>query len=387
MNRKDLVTKSLSSLCSLIVDCPHSTPRWTNSGKIVVRNNNIKNGKIDLSNPSFTDEEHFSQRIKRATPQYPDIIITREAPMGEVGMVPEKIECCLGQRMVLLRPDSSLIDPHYLLYILQTQYVQHQISWSEGTGTTVSNLRIPHLKDLQIPMVEMDMQRKMVSTIKVIDEKSDLNRSINESLLMQAKSVFDKYYRAANDKQKFTTLINIMGGGTPKTSNHDFWNGDIPFFTPKDVGAPYTFQTEKSITESGLANCNSRLYPSNTTFVTARGTVGKVGIAGNPMAMNQSCYALVSDTIDPILVYFYAHKVVDSLKHKASGAVFDAIVTRDFEVESINILNKDVSDEVLSIVTPMMEAIHNNAKENLLLSTLKDTLLPKLMSGELDVMS
>ena len=177
----------------------------------------------------------------------------------------------------------------------------------------------------------------------------------------------------------------MLGGGTPKTSNPDFWNGSIPFFTPKDVGVPYTFQTEKYITEAGLDHCNSRLYPKNTTFVTARGTVGKVGLAGIPMAMNQSCYALSSDTINPILVYFYVLKAVASLKHKASGAVFDAIVTRDFDSEVINILSSEDSQTVISVVAPIMESIHNNAEENMRLSTLRDALLPKLISGELDV--
>ena len=180
-------------------------------------------------------------------------------------------------------------------------------------------------------------------------------------------------------------MIKVLGGGTPKTGNPEFWNGTIPFFTPKDVGSPYTFETEKYITTSGLANCNSRLYPVNTSFVTARGTVGKVSLAGMPMAMNQSCYALESDTIYHILVYFYFLKAVASLKHKASGAVFDAIVTRDFETEVINVLNSDDSKAVLEVVTPMMSAIHSNIEENMRLSAVRDTLVPRLMSGELDV--
>ena len=147
----------------------------------------------------------------------------------------------------------------------------------------------------------------------------------------------------------------MLGGGTPKTNNSNFWNGSIPFFTPKDVGAPYTFQTEKYITEAGLDHCNSRLYPKNTTFVTARGTVGKVSLSGSPMAMNQSCYALTSDTIDPLLVYFYVCKTVSSLKHKASGAVFDAIVTRDFDRELINVISDKDSQIALSVITPIME--------------------------------
>lgn len=180
-------------------------------------------------------------------------------------------------------------------------------------------------------------------------------------------------------------MIKVLGGGTPKTGTPDYWNGPIPFFTPKDVGDPYAFRTEKYITESGLEHCNSRLYPINTSFVTARGTVGKVSLAGVPMAMNQSCYALVSDVIDPLMVYFYALKAVSSLKYKASGAVFDAIVTRDFDTEIINVLSDSDSQQVTEAITPMMKAIHNNAAENIRLSELRDALLPRLMSGEIDV--
>ena len=208
---------------------------------------------------------------------------------------------------------------------------------------------------------------------------------VNENLLEQAEAVFNKFYDASTNQQPFTAMINVLGGGTPKTGNSEFWDGPIPFFTPKDVGTPYTFQTEKHITESGLKHCNSRLYPKDTTFVTARGTVGKISLAGSPMAMNQSCYALASETVNPLLVYFYTLKAVASLKHKASGAVFDAIVTRDFDGETINILSDTDSEAVLSIIRPMMEAIHNNSEENMRLSSVRDSLLPKLMSGELDV--
>ena len=90
----------------------------------------------------------------------------------------------------------------------------------------------------------------------------------------------------------------------------------MTFFTPKDVGTPYTFITEKTITEEGLSHCNSRLYPVNTVFVTARGTVGKVGLSGVPMAMNQSCYALVGKKTHQLLVYFTHSKLLIDLSIK-----------------------------------------------------------------------
>ena len=174
--------KSIRELCSIVVDCPHSTPRWTKSGKIVVRNNNIKHGRIDFSSPSYTDEEHFEQRIKRAKPQPGDLIITREAPIGDVEMVPENAECCLGQRMVLLRADETVCDNFYLLYSLQSPYVQHQISWSEGTGTTVSNLRIPHLEKIQIPYFPLEQQKRISSILRSLEKRIEINRMINDNL-------------------------------------------------------------------------------------------------------------------------------------------------------------------------------------------------------------
>ena len=377
--------RTIRELCSVVVDCPHSTPKWTANGKIVIRNNNIKHGRIDFSSPSYTDDEHFAQRIKRAKPQPGDIIITREAPIGDVGMIPENTECCLGQIMVLLRANQSVCDNFYLLYSLQSLYVQHQISWSEGTGTTVSNLRIPHLEQIQIPYLPLEQQAKISSVLRALEEKIENNRRLNDNLQQQASALFSSFYDWSNTEVRYTDLIQILGGGTPKTGENTYWNGNIAFFTPKDVGTPYTLITEKTITEEGLSHCNSRLYPVNTVFVTARGTVGKVGMSGVPMAMNQSCYALVGKETHQLLVYFYTLKAVDRLKHKASGAVFDAITTRDFESEQIMKLSDDDAKAFLCIAEPMFQKVLNNCIENLRLSTLRDSLLPKLMSGEVDV--
>ncbi|MEZ5454076.1 MAG: hypothetical protein R3E93_14850 [Thiothrix sp.] len=81
---------SLESMCELIVDCPHFTPEWTDSGFIVLKNQNIRNGSLDLSSPSYTNEIDFQKRIKRAAPQAGDIVFTREAPMGEVCLIPQR---------------------------------------------------------------------------------------------------------------------------------------------------------------------------------------------------------------------------------------------------------------------------------------------------------
>lgn len=153
----------------------------------------------------------------------------------------------------------------------------------------------------------------------------------------------------------------------------------------EDVGLPYTLATEKTITEEGLAHCNSQLYPLNTVFVTARGTVGKVGLSGVPMAMNQSCYALVGKGEHQLLVYFYTLMAVERLRHKASGAVFDAITTRDFSSEQISKLSNSDTQSFLSVAEPIFKTILSMTVENQRLAELRNTLLPKLMTGEIDV--
>ena len=236
-----------------------------------------------------------------------------------------------------------------------------------------------------IPVPQYAIQKAIGDLYYLLCYKIELNNKINENLEKQATALFNNFYEQAETEASFTDVIQILGGGTPKTGESGYWGGKIPFFTPKDIGSPYTLNTEKTITEAGLARCNSRLYPINTVFVTARGTVGKVGMAGVPMAMNQSCYALVGKGIHQLLVYCYTLKVIDRLRHKASGAVFDAVTTKDFESEHIMRLPESIEKVFLCAAEPMYQAILNNSIENQQLAGLRDALLPKLISGEIEV--
>jgi len=184
----------LVEICERIVDCPHSTPVWTSHGVVVLRNQNIRKGRLELTEPSYTDEAHYIQRTKRATPREGDLVITREAPMGEVCMIPPGLKCCLGQRMVLLRPDSKKVDPKYLLYVLQSDPVQREIKVNEGTGSTVSNLRIPLLENLRIPLRSISEQRRIAHILGTLDDKIELNRRMNETLEAMARALFKSWF-------------------------------------------------------------------------------------------------------------------------------------------------------------------------------------------------
>lgn len=280
--------------------------------------------------------------------------------------------------------DPEKANPKYIKYYCQSSQYKNWVR-SFNTGSTRGNINAQTFGNMEIPLPERAQQDFLVDVLSPIDEKIKINQQINDNLQQQAAALFANFYDQAETEVGFTEIIQILGGGTPKTGESSYWNGNIPFFTPKDVGSPYTITTEKTITEIGLTHCNSRFYPVNTVFVTARGTVGKVGLAGVPMAMNQSCYALVGKDTHQLLVYFYTLKAVDRLKHKASGAVFDAITTRDFESEIVMKLSDDDTKNFLDVAEPIYQAVLSNSIENLRLATLRDSLLPKLMSGELDV--
>lgn len=360
---------------------------FVDSGIPVLNGSNLTDVAMNDDAFRYVTKEK-ADSLGRANAQRGDVVVTHRGTLGQISFIPKDSmydRYVISQSQFRFRCNEKVIS-EYLVYYFHTRKGQHDLlSNASQVGVPALARATTTFQQLEIDLPEIEEQRKIVEILEDIRRKIELNKEINNNLEQQAVAVFNKFYDASTNQQPFTTLINVLGGGTPKTGNPEFWDGSIPFFTPKDVGTPYTFKTEKYITELGLKHCNSRLYPTNTTFVTARGTVGKISLAGAPMAMNQSCYALTNDIVDPLLVYFYVLKAVNALKHKASGAVFDAIVTRDFDGEIINILSDADSEAALSIIKPMMEAIHNNSKENMRLSAVRDTLLPKLMSGELDV--
>ena len=188
-------TDTLDSLCELIVDCPHSTPTWTTNGYVVIRNQNINDGVLNLSSPSYTDFSGYKDRTKRASPQENDIVITREAPMGRVCLIPKEPICCLGQRQVLLRADKNKISAEYLYWSLRSPFVQRQILVNEGTGATVSNMRIPVLKVLEIPRLEsIEIENKKARDLSNLQNKIQLNTQINQTLEQIAQALFKSWF-------------------------------------------------------------------------------------------------------------------------------------------------------------------------------------------------
>jgi len=220
---------------------------------VVLRNQNIRNGKLDLSSPSYTDEKGYRARIKRAEPQAGDIVFTREAPMGEVCLIPEGLKCCLGQRQVLLRPKNS-ISGGYLYWALQSPFVQHQISWNEGTGTTVSNVRIPVLESLDIPRQE-GRERSIAKILGSLSKKEQVNKEINQTLEQMAQAIFKSWF--VDFEPVKAKIAALEAGG----SEEDALLAAMQAISGKPAGELARLQTEQPDHYTNL-RATAELFPS-----------------------------------------------------------------------------------------------------------------------------
>lgn len=304
----------------------------------------------------------------------------------------KRIPLAIAEKQVAYNQDIKCINSNakgisnrYLFYALKA--IEPAISaMLETTGIGAGKLATDRLKALPIPVLAEDARAKVTSIADCIYGKISLNAQLNGYLADAVDGLFEKALGQAEEKT-LTDVVEILSGGTPKTIISEYWeDGEIPFFGPGDAnGSTYCLTTAKRITQLGLENCNSELYPVDTVFLTARGTVGKVAMAGKPMAMNQSCFAFRGLGVSQPAVYQIIKRAVRSLKAKANGATFAAINTRDLKIEKILV----PSNEELTVFEEEAASLHSmmrvNEEESLKLSSLRDALLPKLIAGEIDV--
>ena len=275
------------------------------------------------------------------------------------------------------------LDPEYLmLWFSRPEFDRYARYKSHGSVREIFDWN--ELCMVELPVPDIEKQRKIVKAYKTITDRIDLKQKINDNLINTTDTIFFKVFLENKPTAtiSFTDIVQLMGGGTPKTDEDSFWNGNILFFTPKDISrSPFCISTEKHLTNEGLNNCSSRLYPPYTTFVTCRGTVGNLALAGVPMAMNQSCYALKGKNDFPALfVFSFTRYVIATMKKKASGAVFSALVTRDFEMEKV--FEPNFEDAILfeKRVEPLFAQILANTNEIQQLLGLQNALLTQLSS-------
>ena len=327
------------------------------------------------------------------------LCITIAANIADTGVL--AFPACFPDSIMGFVPFEGVANTRFIKYCFdRLQRDCKQIS----QGTAQDNLSWEKLSTIKFCIPEYKEQCRIADILSAYDDLIENNQKqiklLEEAAQRHYKEWFVDLRFPGHENTKivdgvpegwsiypFSSKVDIMSGGTPKTSIPDYYNGKIPFYTPKDNdGAFFAYKTQMNITEGGLKNCNSRLYPPKTVIITARGTVGKTTILAVPMAMNQSCYALKMKENDaPYYLFFALNNEIKALQTMANGGVFNTIIGKTFDSINIQIPKDPLIYGFEETVRPFMEQIKNKLQANSKLVEARDRLLPKLMSGEVEV--
>lgn len=183
----------LKDLCKLIVDCPHSTEPNEGQGYPIIRTPNIGPGYLNLDGVQRVGEEAYKRRNVRAVPQAGDLILAREAPAGNVGIIPDGEKVCLGQRTVLIRPDRSKADPAYLNYYLNAPKQRHKLL-SNSNGATVSHVNMPIIHNLPVDLPPLPAQQRIAGVLSAYDKLIENNRRQIKLLEEAAQRLYKEWF-------------------------------------------------------------------------------------------------------------------------------------------------------------------------------------------------
>lgn len=394
-------TRPLSEIADFVLGKMLDQAKNRGEPRPYLANVNVRWGDFDLSD--LREMRFEPHEVERYGLKAGDIVMCEG---GEPG------RCALwkGQRKgMMIQKALHRIRPHAGLDSTFLYYAFLNIGKQNGfapffTGATIKHLPREQLARVPIRFPEWSEQKAIAVVLSAYDDLIATNQRRIALLEDAARRLYREWFVHLRfpghesvpvkdgvpegwSKGSAYDFISILSGGTPKTGIEHYWGGDIPFFTPKDSpDAFYVLRTEKTLTESGLASCNSRLYAKDTTFITARGTVGKVALAQKPMAMNQSCYALVpKQDYDSLFLFAAIKDAVEHFKQVAVGGVFDAIVVDTFKVIPFVLPDAVVTRAFGNAVRPLFQQVETLLLQNTQLAQARDLLLPKLMSGHLDV--
>ncbi|MEH4387729.1 restriction endonuclease subunit S [Enterobacter cloacae] len=281
--------------------------------------------------------------------------------------------------------------------ILLNTYCFYYFQWNNlrylDSGSAQSQITINDLEKVILKLPSRPEQKAIASVLSSLDDKIDLLHRQNKTLESMAETLFRQWFDVdSNDEWQEKNVLDIftlVGGGTPKTSVAEYWTDEIPWISGGDISAAhqgYLYSTEKSISLAGLQNSSAKLLPKNSTVISARGTVGKYALLARDMAFSQSNYGIISKIGSyPFFIYLLVGFIVDDLLTAAYGSVFDTITTRTFESVNLKFPSLNSIEKFNEEISPIFSKKETNTQQIKSLETLRDTLLPKLMSGEVRV--
>lgn len=400
---------------------------YVSAGVRVIRGTNISDTRSWKGDWVFVSKD-FVKKMPRCEALPDDLVLPHRGSIGEVAIVPrDGRRYFLSTSLMKATISRELGNPLFVFYYLRSAAGRREIlRFGSQVGTPGIGQPLTSLRQFRVPLPPLPDQNAIAHILSTLDDKIELNRKMAATLEAMARALFKSWFvdfqpvRAKAEgrdpglpphlaalfpdrlveaeggeipegwhRERLLRHANLISGGTPKTSEANYWDGPIQWASAKDVsqcGAAFLIATERTITERGLRESSTKIVPQHSTVVVARGaTTGRFCMFGHDLAMNQTCYALHSVDSRPFWLNCAFATEIPRLVHAAHGTAFDTITTATLEHAQVTASNNGVEKEFEGFVRPVFGRILVCLQEAVALSALRDTLLPKLISGELRV--
>jgi type I restriction enzyme S subunit len=369
---------------------PHKRIEYLDTGSIT-------RGKIEGF--QSVNLENAPSRAKRLVKDN-DIIYSPVRPIQRhYGIIKNpKPNLVVSTGFAVLSCDEKKANADFLYYFLTADEIVNYLDMvAEGSTSAYPSLTPDVIAGIDILLPPLPEQKSIASILSSLDDKIDLlhrqNKTLEALLEALAETLFRQWFVEEAEKSWKTKslfdVIELVGGGTPKTEVAEYWNGSIKWISAKDITSNhkgFITETEKTITEFGLGNSSTKVLPKYATVISARGTVGKYCLLSESMAFSQSNYGIKPKYKE---CYFFTYLLVansvDELQAAAYGSVFDTITTNTFREHKIHIPKESEIQSFERSIKPYFEKMMINCEQIITLIRLRDTLLPKLMRGEIKI--
>jgi len=399
----------IDDLCESVVDCLNRTAPITDAETPykMIRTTNVRDGWINLSGVNCVDLRTFEKWTRRQIPQKGDIILTREAPLGEVGMIRSDDNVFLGQRLVSYRVNKEKADNRFILYAFQDGFVKSQIK-AFGSGSTVEHMRVPDSKKLIVNLPPLSIQRRIASILSAYDDLIENNSRRIAILEEMARRFYEEWFvHFRFPGHENILIVESAFGLIPEGWEISHLDSLIEFnprtSVPKDgekLFVPMSALSESSMyigpIETKVGNSGAKFQNGDTLFarITPCHENGKTGYVNFlPKEQLTACgstefIVLRSRELCSEMVYFLARS--ERFRNIAIKSMSGATGRQRVRTESLQELtmakpDKSVLRQFQNYVAPMFKSILALSNKNVNLRAQRDILLPKLISGEIDV--
>lgn len=396
---------SIKDICLGIYDGPHATPPLSDTGGIFLGIPNFVNGRLDLNNVRYISEKDLPKWTKRVTPKENDIVFSYEATLNLYAIIPERFYGCLGRRMGLLRIDNSKVFYKFLYYYFFSERWQRVIKENTVLGSTVDRLPLIKFPYFPVFLPSLQTQYKIASILSAYDDLIENNQKQIKLLEEAAQRLYKEWFvdlRFPGHEgvkvvdgvpegwkiKKIEELADTMSGGTPTKSHEEYYSsGEILWLKTKELNDGFIFDTEEKITEAGLKNSSAKLFEKGCIILAMYGaTIGRLGISSVTMCCNQACCVLkIKEIFLFEYVYLWLVNNREMLISRGRGSAQSNLSQELIKQIEVRIPSDGVLIKFSNVVDKLLKNKEILEKQISSLREARDRLLPKLMSGEIEV--